>query len=663
MRALRTDGAGFSLDTDHGVVRAARLVLSAGVWTPGLAAGLGVELPIELFAPQMTVTAPLPRVLGTVLLGASRKLSMKQARSGAVLIGGGRRGWGDLATRARGLAEESMRLSAKDAVAALPVLARAEALRSWVGLEGLTPDEMPIIDHAHRRSRHGSPRGSVVMASPIGPVVGRLLGEALLDGRPSLDLSAFARGRFTGRAGAAPPRAVARPVSETSSEPDRMTPATSSFDCVVVGAGHAGLAAAAAAARAGVGVLLIDAGDGQAGPPREVTLPAGVVMRRETTAWGIFGADTVALATTESAERVHARTLVLATGAHDRPVPFPGWTLPGVVTASAARALLHDEAASTRRVLLAGSGPELSALARAFLARGAHVGALCEASPMRGLWRHGARDAPASRRRSAGLSRLAVAEPGAGADDGGPCHPARPRRQPGATGRSSRAATRTGVRLRTATGGSTWTRSWLPTAVSRPPSSPAWRAASTASSPRADAWLPVRTRELESTVPGVFVIGGAAGTTDAAAALEEGRLAGLAVASRLGSGAGRSAARERARSRGRLLHHDGLRRAMERVYPFGAGLHALADADTVLCPCEEVRVGAALRAVRDGAVNVNEVKAETRVGMGRCQGRLCGPALAHLIARETRRPVEEAGTWNPRPPARPVRLGALALEE
>jgi sarcosine oxidase subunit beta len=193
VQALRRDGTGFAIETPNGRVRAARVVLTAGAWTPVVAAGLGLRVGISLFVPQMTATVPLPRVLGTVVLGFSRKLSMKQMRNGAVLIGGGKRGWGDLGTRARGTAEENMRLAAVDAVEVLPVLGGAETTRSWVGLEGLTPDEMPIIDHVD---------GVYVAAGfcghgfAIGPVVGQLLSEWLLDGKPSLDLSAFRLGRF-----------------------------------------------------------------------------------------------------------------------------------------------------------------------------------------------------------------------------------------------------------------------------------------------------------------------------------------------------------------------------------------------------------------------------------------------------------------------------------
>ena len=195
VRTIARDGDGCVLETANGRVRAARVVLSAGVWTPTLSDALGVSLPIELFVPQMQATAPLPPVLGVVLLGASRKLSMKQAKSGAVLIGGGKRGWGDLHTRARGPAADNLALGAVDAMAVLPVLAGIEATRSWVGLEGLTPDEMPIIDCLDDGHTFVA-AGFCGHGFAIGPVVGRLLAEWLLDGRPSIDVSAFRRDRF-----------------------------------------------------------------------------------------------------------------------------------------------------------------------------------------------------------------------------------------------------------------------------------------------------------------------------------------------------------------------------------------------------------------------------------------------------------------------------------
>ncbi len=193
--AVARNGRGLVLETARGRIRADRLVLAAGPWTPGLAAPLGVRLPIGPVALQMLVTGPLPRVLGPVLLGVSRRLSLKQAPSGVMVIGGGRLGHGDLARRVAAPAGEAICLGARDAAVVLPVLARAEAVRAWAGLEGRTPDELPIIDRL--------PGTEVYVAAgfsghgfALGPVVGRLLSEWLLDGRPSLDLAAFRVGRF-----------------------------------------------------------------------------------------------------------------------------------------------------------------------------------------------------------------------------------------------------------------------------------------------------------------------------------------------------------------------------------------------------------------------------------------------------------------------------------
>ena len=92
-------------------------------------------------------------------------------------------------------ASVTVRLGAVGAVAALPLLARVQTTRSWVGIEALTSDEMPIID----RLDDGAALGAAGLGGhgfAIGPVVGRLLSEWLLDGKPSLDLSAFRMSRF-----------------------------------------------------------------------------------------------------------------------------------------------------------------------------------------------------------------------------------------------------------------------------------------------------------------------------------------------------------------------------------------------------------------------------------------------------------------------------------
>ncbi|HUG37049.1 MAG TPA: NAD(P)/FAD-dependent oxidoreductase [Candidatus Limnocylindrales bacterium] len=457
---------------------------------------------------------------------------------------------------------------------------------------------------------------------------------------------------------------------------------------MVIGGGPAGLAAARVAAQSGVRVVLVDDNEQLGGqyyrqlPPGwqaagssrlgresaegrrliDEVRALGVELHLGTTAWGIFDGHTVALATRDEARRLYAQTLVLAPGAYDRPVPFPGWTLPGVITAGGAQNLMKAYGVLPgRRVLIAGSGPLLLAVAHYLIGGGAQVVALCEAAPMKGLWRHGVAMLPHLNFVQQGYRYWQEIR-----REGIPVRP--------------------GHIIRRALGSTQVDRA----IVSR--CDGAWRpVVGTEESFDVDAvvvgygfvsslelsrlagceheyvdslagWVPVRSRDMETTVPGVFVVGDGAGAAGSAVALEEGRLAGLTVAHRLGHLTGRDFERERARSRGRLLHLGGFRRVMDRLYRVGPGLYTLADAETVLCRCEETTVDSALAAVSDGATHVNEVKAWTRTGMGRCQGRMCGPALAHLIAEATDRPVPDAGVFTPRPPARPVTLGALAQD-
>jgi len=461
-----------------------------------------------------------------------------------------------------------------------------------------------------------------------------------------------------------------------------------SVDCVVVGGGPAGLAAARTAARFGVQVMLVDENaelGGQYYRQASAAFSAsshvklgresaegrqlidevrglGVELRLGAVVWGIFDQRTVAVATPDATSLITARTLVLAPGAYDRPVPFPGWTLPGVLTAGGAQNLMKGyRVLPGRRVLVAGSGPLLLVVAHYLLRGGARVVAIAEASPMRQLWRYAPRMLPHLNfvqqgyryhqeikaagvpvltghviRRALGTAEVTGAEISRCAADWTPI-----------------AGTEQSFDVDTLIVGYGFVPSLELSLLAG--CEDTWDAG-------LGSWLPVRNRALESTVPGVFIAGDGAGVAGSAVALEEGHMVGLAVAGRLDRLSGREYSTETSRSRGRLLHLAGFRRVMDELYRFGPALYSLAEGETTLCRCEEVTVSEALEAVREGATHVNEVKAWTRVGMGRCQGRMCGPALAHLIASTTGRPVTDVGTFTPRPPAKPVPLVALAHE-
>ena len=113
--------------------------------------------------------------------------------------------------------------------------------------------------------------------------------------------------------------------------------------------------------------------------------------------------------------------------------------------------------------------------------------------------------------------------------------------------------------------------------------------------------------------------------------------------------------------------------ALARQRRFQAGLWRLFAAappslatvtpDTVVCRCEEVALAAIDAALAAGATSLAALKRATRVGMGRCQGRYCGPLLAELLHERAGLPLDEYAFFAPRPPVRPVPIGAIAAGE
>jgi hypothetical protein len=179
-------------------------------------------------------------------------------------------------------------------------------------------------------------------------------------------------------------------------------------------------------------------------------------------------------------------------------------------------------------------------------------------------------------------------------------------------------------------------------------------------------WLPVRSPALETSVPGVFAAGDGAGIGGVELALVEGRLAGLGAALRLGRAKpGRAEARRRSlvACRARL---DRFRAGLERVFAPPASYLDILTEDTIVCRCEEVtwgELGARLAEDHGATATVMvRLKAATRAGMGRCQGRNCLATLAAIVARAQGLAVGELAWPRVRPPARPIPLGDLLHE-
>jgi NADPH-dependent 2,4-dienoyl-CoA reductase/sulfur reductase-like enzyme len=445
-----------------------------------------------------------------------------------------------------------------------------------------------------------------------------------------------------------------------------------SCDLAIIGAGPAGMAAAVEAADLGLSVVVVDEnpapggqifrgleraggdpalrGDYAAGLPLiRAFRAARIDYRPATTLWHLEPeSGLLAVLAAGASMEIAANRVLLATGAQERPVPIPGWTLPGVMTAGAAQTLLKTAGAvPAGRTVLAGQGPLLLLLAAQLTRAGAPPALLLETTPR---------------------GRLAAAWKAGGWLAGAPLL---------AKGIGLLAATRSLPRARAVGGlraegdGRVERVLWdggsaacdtlllhegvvpathIPLALGLDhdwePAQRCWR-------PRVDGYG-------ATSAPRVAIAGDGAGIGGWQAAIGAGRLAALDAARRVG----RLTAEGFARRAGLLLAQ---RRSALALRPFLDALYAppdwvLAPPDdaTVVCRCEEVTAGQVRAAARLGATGPNQLKAYLRAGMGPCQGRLCGVTLAALIAESRGITAEAAGSLRPRAPYKPLTVAELA---
>jgi NADPH-dependent 2,4-dienoyl-CoA reductase/sulfur reductase-like enzyme len=360
---------------------------------------------------------------------------------------------------------------------------------------------------------------------------------------------------------------------------------------------------------------------------------------------------------------LESELLVVATGARESVPPFPGWTLPGVMTAGAAQRLakVHGVAPG-RRVVVAGSGPLLPLVANELVRRGARVMAVLEGNPAARWLRRGLPGWGDWDRFLEGMDALRLL---------------RMARVPYRTGSGVIRAEGSGaleavVVARLDAGGSPVPGSEKSIPVDTlclgfgfVPNTEVTQLAGCAHDfhPERGGWVPRTVGLVETTVPFVFVAGEAGGIAGAKAAMGTGHVAALIAAGRLGrlgNGELTRAVRRCQRGLGGELRFAARLNALVRP---GTGQDALVADDTILCRCQRVSAGEVRRAVAQGARQLDALKLYTRVGQGLCQGRTCGPGLARFIARETVSSEEAAGFFHVRPPLRPVRMGDLVAIE
>lgn len=391
-------------------------------------------------------------------------------------------------------------------------------------------------------------------------------------------------------------------------------------DVAVIGGGPAGIAAAAAAGSAGRSAVLIDESPrpgGQIWRHQEGDAPAAALpwlgKLRESGARVCAATTVVDIERRPDAFRIlmegqagggewlEAKAVVLATGARERFLPFPGWTLPGVVGIGGVQALLKSGMeVQGRRVVIAGSGPLLLPVAAALVKAGAKLLLVAEQAPRgrvlrfaAGLWRDPVKITQAIEYRLAsGRTRYVT--------DAWPI---------AALGGGSLEAVEmvVGGRRRTLVCDLLCTGFGLV---------PNRGLARVLGCDVEDGVVKVDGMQ-HTTVEGVWCAGEGTGVAGVESSLAEGHIAGYAAAGVPGRAAEWMAARDRARRFGER---------MQEAFRPRDELREMAQGSTVVCRCEDV-----CRNALSGEWSARQARLYTRIGMGPCQGRVCGPAAELLF--------------------------------
>jgi NADPH-dependent 2,4-dienoyl-CoA reductase/sulfur reductase-like enzyme len=388
-------------------------------------------------------------------------------------------------------------------------------------------------------------------------------------------------------------------------------------DVAIIGGGPAGIAAAVCAAEAGRRVVLIDEGLRPGGQiwrhtsrdelPRTAQHWLARLDRSGATVLScasvVDALPSFALTIEQNGEPrvVTAAAIIIATGARERFLPFPGWTLPGVIGAGGAQALLKSGAVLRgKRAVVAGSGPLLLAVAGALARSGVRVALVAEQAPSKAVYGFAASLLTSPQRIAQAAYERASA--------------------PGARYRTGtwveRAYGDDVVREAVLTNGKRrWTEPCdiLCVGFGLVPATELARMIG-CTVLRGRVLIDERQR---ATAQGVYCAGEPTGVAGVDSAIVQGEIAGLGAAGKV------DVARRRFRARDA---HYRFALRLEAAFALRAELRALPDADTIVCRCEDVTFGRLQK-----GWSARETKLRTRAGMGPCQGRVCGAALEFIL--------------------------------
>jgi len=450
------------------------------------------------------------------------------------------------------------------------------------------------------------------------------------------------------------------------------------FDIIVIGAGPAGIAAATLASEQGAQVAVIDeqqAGGGQvyrgvasADPVQLDVLGADYASGRDlirrldgaqlaffrgATVWDVSDEGTVTFSSNDKATQVLGKIIILATGALERPVPVPGWTMPGVLTAGAAQILMKSSGLVPEGAVIAGSGPLIYLLAAQMIAAASAPIAIVELQSRQNLLRASRhlRGALLGRHlllkgksllstiRRAGVRRYRYAKD----------------LRINGTETAERVFFQCGrkqVELSCST--VLLHQGVVPnTQVTRALQlDHLWDGEQHCFRPVLDEWG-------QTSSDRIYVAGDNARIGGATAAEHAGQLSAIAALHQLGFIERHRRDAMSAAPRSGLRRECAARPFLDALYSPAPEIRAPSDA-TIVCRCEAVTAGDVRRYAGQGCTGPNQTKAFGRVGMGPCQGRYCALTVTEILAAEHGMTHDAVGSYRIRAPLKTVTLGEVA---
>jgi NADPH-dependent 2,4-dienoyl-CoA reductase/sulfur reductase-like enzyme len=450
-------------------------------------------------------------------------------------------------------------------------------------------------------------------------------------------------------------------------------------DLVVLGAGPAGVAAASVASKEGAEVVIIDENSSAGGqiyraPPnefqpqnsfksdefREGEKQRNILENSNLTAlfkhrvWSVSSDLVVSTVGPNGLSSWHARSLIIANGALERIIPFPGWTIPGVIGLAASTILLKSQyVLPGQSTVVAGCGPLLIAVANGIIKSGGKVSAIIDLNSKSDWLKAFPRLLSRPDQLFKGMSWFAnIMKAGIKLYGG---HTVTNTKQVDNVLRISIAPINSAGSILDSKNQKIVEGDCLAIGHGLFPSTEITRLlkAKHIYDPLKGGWVPLIDDDFRSSIPGVYVAGDATGISGAFSAVQKGRIAGMAAVRDLNV---MSSQKYKAKVKSELIilkKNENFGKAAETLMKFRPELIQTITSETIVCRCEDVFRSEIDEAIESGARDLNQLKAWTRCGMGPCQGRTCSEAIEAILASKVGS-RELAGQWTGRTPLRPV---------